>query len=173
MGSGSSKKQITFLQKLNTNDIVDLVKNTNCLAKVIDCHDGDTCTIALIFNKTPVKISIRILGIDTAELPKRKDKSDRTPEEIELAEAARDFLISKVLNKCVWVELRGWDKYKGRVNANIYCIDNKGSPIGPSISEQLLAAHLAVVYTSGKKSTDWITFHTDWKAFCSKESNQK
>ena len=162
MGANSSKKQIKALKSLDT-DQIHIVEKSTFIAKVIDCYDGDTCTIAFFIGKIPVKIKLRLLGIDTAEMPKRKDGSDRTAEELELAYAAKDFLSSLVLNKCVYVELAKWGKWGGRVVGQIYCIDKKGNPVGSSLSDQLLEAQLAVPYDGSKKTTDWNVVYQTWK----------
>ncbi len=163
MGNNSSKKQVKALQNLHIDEIPELVKNRNFIAKVIDCYDGDTCTIVFLLGKEPVKIKLRLLGIDTAELPRRKDGSDRTPQESELGYAARDFLKEQVLDQCVYVELQGWDKWGGRVLGHLYCVDKKGRVVGISLSEQLLEAGLAVSYAGKKKDTDWGRIHEMWK----------
>jgi endonuclease YncB( thermonuclease family) len=162
MGSNSSKKQVKALQNLHIDEIPELVKNRNFIAKVIDCYDGDTCTIVFLLGNVPVKIKLRLNGIDTAELPRRKDGSDRTPEERELAYAARDFLKERVLEQCVYIELKGWDKWGGRVLGYLFCVDKKGRVVGISLNEQLLEEGLAVPYT-GKKDVDWNYIHKMWK----------
>ena len=164
MGNSSSKKQVKALQELNNEEIPELAKNRNILAKVIDCYDGDTCTIVFLLGKEPVKIKLRLIGIDTAERPRRKDGSDRTAVEREMAYTARDFLCTRVLDKCVYIELQGWDKWGGRVLGTMFCVNRKGRPVGESLSNQLIEAHLAVPYTGGKKITDWDQVYQLWKS---------
>ena len=163
MGNNIGKKHIKKLQELNIDDIPDLAKDRNVLARVIDCYDGDTCTIVFLLGKHPIKVKLRLDGIDTAELPRRKDGSDRTPEETELGYAARDFLIEKTMDGCVYVELQGWDKWGGRVLGQLYCVNKRGRVAGVSLNEQLLEANLAVPYTGGKKDTDWNHIYMLWK----------
>ena len=166
--SNDNKKQIKALQKLKAAKIPELLKNRNMFAKVIDCYDGDTCTIVFLLNKSPIKLKLRLEGIDTAEKPRRKDGSDRARAERELFSAAHDFLAEYVLNQCVYVELKKWGKWGGRVIGAIYCIDSKGNIVGDSLSDQLLTARLAVVYAGKKKNTDWSKVHQTWKEWTKK-----
>jgi len=163
MGNRESRRTINALNKLQTDKIPDFVKNRARIARVISCYDGDTCTVVFFVGKEPVSLGVRLYGIDTAEMPRRKDKSDRTPEEIELAKAARTFLSDRVLDHCVMIDFKKWDKWGGRALGDLYCIDNKGYLYGISINQQLLDAGLAVKYHGDKKNTDWQEFHKKWK----------
>lgn len=163
MGNSPGKKQIKALKKLNSTKIPDLVKDRHVYARVIDCYDGDTCTIVFLLDKIPVKLKLRLSGIDTAEKPRRKDKSDRTPKEIELCDAALEFLSDRVLDKCVFVELERWGKWGGRVLGHLYCVNKKGEIFGESLSKQLLDAGLAVEYHGARKDTDWEKVYKRWK----------
>ena len=164
MGNNVTKKQIKTLNNLQKENVLELVKGRDVIARVIDCYDGDTCTIVFLVGEVPISLQLRLLGIDTAEKSRRQDRSDRTSEEIELCEAALAFLSSRVLNKCVYVEMSMWGKYGGRVLGNLYCIDKKGQKTGASLSQQLLDAGLAVEYHGKKKDTNWAKVYWEWKS---------
>jgi endonuclease YncB( thermonuclease family) len=164
MGTAQSKKTIKALNRLDIDEIPDLVNDKAVYARVVDVYDGDTCTIVFLLGKHPIKVKLRFAGIDAAEKPRRKDQSDRTPEEIALCNAATQFVEQTVLGKCVYVELRGWGKYGGRVIGNIYAIDHNGTVVGTSLNDQLLNMGLAVPYNGGnKEDIDWKQIYDDWK----------
>jgi endonuclease YncB( thermonuclease family) len=139
------------LNSFTLENTPDLIKNRNTLAKVLKCYDGDTCTIVFLIDKFPVKLNLRLLEIDTAEIK----GNNRTNSEKELSILAKKFLEDKVLNKRVYVELKKWDKYGGRVLGNIYNIDSKNRPIQPSLSQQLLSKKMAHCYDGKTKLHDW------------------
>lgn len=163
MGAGNSKKSLKLLGKIDPTEVTDPINDAIVYAKVISCYDGDTCTIIIMVNNQPMTISLRLYGIDTAEKPRRKDQSDRTPEEIELCAAATQYLSDAVLDKCVMVNLKGWGKWGGRILGDLYTIDDKGNQVGESLSQQLLNAKLAVPYFGKKKDTDWNQVYKEWK----------
>lgn len=107
------------------------------LAFVCSCYDGDTCTIIFRWNKKDIKISCRIVGIDTPEL--------RTKNMLEKDKAikARDYLRNLILNKIVNVELFKFDKY-GRPLVKI-------GINGKDVSELMIKHKFAVPYYGGKK----------------------
>ena len=44
--------------------------------KIVKCYDGDTVTIATIYNDELVRFSVRMLGYDTAEM-RSKDETEK------------------------------------------------------------------------------------------------
>lgn len=143
------------LKKLDTSNIDDFFKNRRIIAKVIDCYDGDTCTIVFYISKELIKLNLRLLDIDTAEMPRKKDNSDKTESEYKMALEAKRYLEEQVLNECVIVDIKKWDKYGGRVLGHIYKTNKWGREIGESISDMLLKEELAVPYDGKKKVIDW------------------
>ena len=109
--------------------------------KVIKVYDGDTITIATILpntiDKTIYRFSVRLLGIDSAEM------KGGTFAEKESAIKARDALAKKVLGKMVILQNVGLEKY-GRILADVYC-DNM------HINQWMLDSGLAVPYYGGTK----------------------
>ncbi len=71
-------------------------------AKVMSCHDGDTCRVEL---SKALTIKIRLAGIDTPEMGDRQRKPQ--PFAIE----ARDFLSSQIVGKQVQLRQIALDRY--------------------------------------------------------------
>ena len=112
--------------------------------EVIHVYDGDTITIVskLPYDASPLyRFSVRLAGIDTAEI---KGKTDR---EKELAQEAKCALQKLILNKVVALKNLKTEKY-GRVLADVYLGDLH-------VNQWLLDNKYAVQYSGGKK-TDWV-----------------
>lgn len=112
--------------------------------EIIDCRvtkviDGDTCSILFLLGKIPMKLSLRISGIDSPE------KHADTQEEILAAKISHKILEHLINNtkKCTVVLLK-WDKYGGRVIGDLYC-DKK------NVTEILLEKGCVRKYDGGKK----------------------
>lgn len=104
------------------------------------CYDGDTCYItAKTFPQSLQKMSIRILGIDTPEI--RGD----CEEEKALAAIGREYAneLFRAADE-ITLENLDWDKYGGRVLADVY-LD------GELYSQKLIDAGLARPYDGGTK----------------------
>ena len=85
------------------------------IAKCTKVYDGDTIHMVMKLNETDAEMyrfTCRFSGINTPELK-------GTVEEHEPAVNARDFLAEKILNKIIFVNCEGYDKY-GRVLGTIY-----------------------------------------------------
>ena len=106
-------------------------------AKVIKAYDGDTITIAAWYGDELSKFTVRINGIDTAEI------KGGTPETKALAKQAKVFVSDLILNKIVDIQVLKKDKY-GRLLANV-------SIEGQDIAKSLLDNKLAKEYSGGKK----------------------
>ena len=112
--------------------------------EVIHVYDGDTITIVskLPYDASPLyRFSVRLAGIDTAEI---KGKTDR---EKELAQEAKCALQKLILNKVVALKNLKTEKY-GRVLADVYLGDLH-------VNQWLLDNKYAIQYSGGKK-TDWV-----------------
>lgn len=112
-------------------------------ARVTGVHDGDTCTvdIDLGFSMSLRKLKVRLAGIDTAEI------TSKDPALKAKAVAARDWLRSQVLDKDVYLESSGLDKY-GRWLGKIH---TQG---GVCCNEELIKMGLALAYDGGTKQQD-------------------
>lgn len=107
--------------------------------------DGDTLEIAVDFLPEPLppKLSIRVIGIDTPEKAPRA----QCDAEAAKAQAASKFTKQAVANATeVDIDLLKWDKYGGRVLADVY-LDNQ------SLGEMLIAAGLARPYKGDAKQS--------------------
>jgi hypothetical protein len=78
-------------------------------AKVLSCHDGDTCRAAA--DILPGRDRIGLANADTPEI------EGRCPEEIERAIEARDYTRALVVGKVVTLTAIEPDKYDKRVDA--------------------------------------------------------
>ena len=101
----------------------------NVWAKIVHVYDGDTvhAVFSLPNSSTIYKYKLRLAHIDTPELRSKNTK------EVKKANEAKKVVEDMILNKIVYLELEGEDKY-GRILANIfinnlnlnqYLIDNK------------------------------------------------
>lgn len=125
------------------------LKGYSTLAVGVEAHDGDTCKIVFAMPDNPsvfYKWTVRMMGYDAPELKGTTKES---------AIIVRDILISKVVNKCVYVMCLGPDKY-GRLLANIYSVDSSGRVDPESINDYILrtTANLGTyAYSGGTKKT--------------------
>lgn len=116
--------------------------------KVIKVYDGDTITIATILpnttDKTVYRFSVRLLGIDSAEI------KGSTFAEKECAIKARDALTKKIMGKMIVLKNVSLEKY-GRVLADVYCDE-------VHINGWMLENGLAVAYDGGTKHrpNEWL-----------------
>lgn len=112
-------------------------------AHVVDVHDGDTVRvdIDLGFSMSLRNLRIRLAGIDTAEM------TSKDPALKQKAIAARDWLREKCLDKDVFLESHGMDKY-GRWLGRLH------TPEGSCINDALIQEGLALNYDGGKKNQE-------------------
>lgn len=114
--------------------------------KVVKVYDGDTFTIAFVWEGKVYRHTIRVHGIDCPEI-----RSD-DPNEKKLAIFAREKIRTLIYNKMVRVECLKYDKY-GRVLAHVFVDDE-------DVSEYLIRHKLAVFYDgTTKPNTDWNTLY--------------
>lgn len=133
------------------------------LGVVVDCYDGDTCTIVMMYHRTATSFRCRLLGIDTPELADPSTKQQ--------ALLARNALISMVTTqvftdmstnreavrkhldtykKLMRIDCGDWDKY-GRLLVQIFPND-PSSDIKFSCNQMLLDGGYAKAYDGGTKS---------------------
>lgn len=126
-------------------------------AKIVDVYDGDTFTaIFLYHDKTPFRINIRVFGIDAPEI---KGKGV-TPLERDAAVCVREYVSNILLDKIVPIQIKSWDKYGGRIVADVYMekYRSKNSRLSKTISEHLLELQYCKAYTGKGKKEGWSTF---------------
>jgi endonuclease YncB( thermonuclease family) len=155
MGNGKSRprRHKLNIMTINPDEVADIpYQNHRVECRICDVYDGDSFTGLLDFHGYPVKIKIRLLGVDAPEKIPRGIKDENLKElEKRAAIIVRDYIRSLILNKMVTIELIDHDKYGGRTLARVYVqINNK---------ERLLADHLVangyVRPYYGEKKTPW------------------
>lgn len=123
---------------------------SQCLTnvEVTGVIDGDTLRAAIVGLPDPLRnVSIRIMGVDT---PERRSKC---PNEKTLAELAKVFVKEQFLKtKSICIKNVSWDKYGGRILAEVYFDDR-------NLSDLLLENNLAVPYNGERKWFDWCSFN--------------
>lgn len=117
------------------------MKNVKVWAKIVHVYDGDTVHAVFKHSGTSkiYKYKIRLAHIDTPELNSKNKK------EVVKALAAKKVVENKILNKIVYLEIDGEDKY-GRLLGNIF-ID------GVNLNEYLVNKKYAYKYEGGTKKT--------------------
>lgn len=112
--------------------------------EVIKVYDGDTITIVskLPYDASPLyRFSVRLAGIDSAEIKGKTDK------EKALAQEAKNALQDLILHKVISLKNLKTEKY-GRILADVY--------IGElHVNQWLLDNNYAVKYLGGTK-LDWV-----------------
>tara|TARA_R110000868_G_scaffold17344_1_gene76357 strand:+ start:31983 stop:32396 length:414 start_codon:yes stop_codon:yes gene_type:complete len=112
--------------------------------KVKKVIDGDTIQVEAPFLPKELKLSVRVLGIDTPE----KGWRAGCKKEAALGESATKLTTSLVVkSKDVSFDKIKWDKFGGRVLAEV-TID------GVNLGDNLIKAGLAREYR-GEKKTSW------------------
>jgi micrococcal nuclease len=111
-------------------------------AQVIAVYDGDTVTavVDLGFSVT-LKITVRLLGIDTPEV--------RTGNAKEAAKAARDWLAERVMGKEVIIRTQKQKGSKDKYGRYLALLIIPGELT--SINDQAIAAGHGVAYDGGAK----------------------
>ncbi len=136
---------MSSLETLTLEDTEDITYNFT-KAKVLKVYDGDTVTIGAKYDGGWKRFSVRIYGIDCAEI------RGGTAETKEQAQKAKKFVADKVLGKVVDIDVLNnklvdgkklVEKY-GRLLARI-SID------GEDLSEALCSTGLARQYFGGTK----------------------
>lgn len=107
-------------------------------------YDGDTLYIVVPELPTPLRhLSVRVLGVDTPEI---HGKCDTERSKAADARAYVRGLFAGV--ETITIDLVGWDKYGGRVDAHVT------TPDGRDLAEVLVAAGLGRPY-HGEHRAGW------------------
>ena len=114
-------------------------------ARIEEIYDGDTVKIIILFGETPVRFSLRILGIDAPEI---KNGEGRLPEEHKAAIKVRDYMRSLFPTNIAKICIRDWDKYGGRVLGELFL------ETGENVAEILIHGGWARPY-HGEKKKPW------------------
>lgn len=76
-----------------------------CWCKCVGVYDGDTVTVVFDYKGELIKDHIRLWGINTPEI-RTRDAAEK-----EAGLSARDYLREQILDRIIWVEFFGEDKY--------------------------------------------------------------
>lgn len=119
---------------------------------VVRVVDGDTFSIKLPLPAPLDKAKVRIIGIDTPELAAKA----QCALEADQAKKASTFLKSKLTGKSVTLVNTKWDKYGGRIDANVFL---GGKSLGDEILQQRDEKNksIALPYDGGKRP-DWCAY---------------
>lgn len=123
---------------------------------VIEVYDGDTIKTRAMLPSPLDKVSIRVLGIDTPEMPAKSYEQTgklgraKCEAEAELAIAAKEVVQTMVDQSYGWMEVTNykWGKFGGRIVGEV-------TINGASVREILLMKGMAVEYHGEKKTKDW------------------
>ena len=135
------------LLKTNNKTPMFSLENKIKLCKVVNVYDGDTCKVVFKMNNQLSRWNIRMTGYDTPEMRPPKSQANRD-EEIKAAKEAKDFLISKIMNKnqLVYIKCGKFDKY-GRLLGEIYINKNDKK----SINQIMIDEGHGYAYDGGTK----------------------
>jgi endonuclease YncB( thermonuclease family) len=132
-------------------------QNQCILARIEEIYDGDTVKIIILSGDVPIRLGLRILGIDTPEI---KHGQDRLPQEHAAAIRVRDHLKSMFSNNIAQIRIHDWDKYGGRVLGDLFL------PSGENVSDILIQGRWARPY-HGEKKKAWTLEELTSKPFVS------
>ena len=135
--------------------------NTEALfLPVIEVYDGDTIFTRFTLPAPLNEIKVRIVGIDTPEMPAKsyhetgKLGRAKCVQEAERALHARDYLrnIIAIHRNVIVVDNYEWDKYGGRIDGDVYA-GQGGTWV--DLREEMIKAGLAVPYDGKRKTHSW------------------
>jgi len=113
-------------------------------------HDGDSVHIIYRVGNTPVRTSIRVLGIDTPELhPGHITDPILKQAQQAAGEKARQFLASRIEKKLIKIHMVKPDKFGGRVDGFI-----TDPETGENLSELMVKLGYGKPY-NGEKKSEW------------------
>ena len=123
-------------------------------ARVVSVYDGDTIKVVMPFYDKSYRFSLRLMGIDTAEIKggsnmalKARNRLVQLITESDCERWTKKQIEGMLMNTVflVWVECLDFDKY-GRVLARVSLVEG-----GTSFSDILVSEGLAHVYNGGTK----------------------
>lgn len=134
--------------KINISDVSNVpFKDRMIKARVIDVIDGDTIKVVILLGNHPLKLNVRLSGIDTPELHPKPVVHEEEPRVASLVKCYVGNLLCH--DQIVTIKLLSLDKYGGRYVGHIYIKDDT-----TTISDHLVSIGCAKVY-NGKKKECW------------------
>lgn len=136
------------MRAITIKTLIFLILSFNAFAKdydwkVVGVVDGDTLKVEMPYLPEELKVSVRVLGIDTPE----KGSKAKCSEENKLALKATKITTNLVnISKKITFSNIKWDKYGGRILADVM-ID------GDKLSDILIRTKVARPYFGDKKQS--------------------
>lgn len=134
---------------------LSVTAQTSIILPIIEVHDGDTIKSSFTLPVPLDKVSIRLYGIDTPEMPADSyattGKLGRAQcvKEAELALKAKQFVVDIAKgHSTMTVSDFSYGKYAGRILGTVY-INNI------DVGKALIDNNLAVPYFGGPKTRSW------------------
>ncbi len=94
-------------------------------ALVYNVYDGDTCKVIILHGHViPMKLTIRINGIDTPEIRCSSKRSLHPKLEKKAGKVVRDYVKELLLYQIISLKIEDWDKFGGRVLGTVYLPDS-------------------------------------------------
>jgi len=144
--------EIAELMKINIKEATNVpYKGHMIKARIIDVIDGDTIKVVILLGSHPLKLNVRLSGIDTPELhPKKVEDVAIGEQEAKAALMVKSYVSNLLGNdQIVTIKLLSLDKYGGRYVGNVYINDGT-----TTVSEHLVSIGCAKTY-NGKKKECW------------------
>ncbi len=134
------------LSQINPKSVPNVIfQNQTIDVFVYEVFDGDTIHFLLdIGQAEPLKLALRMLGIDTPEIHAGKDK---LPEEKVAAKIAKEYLKSLVQGHTK-IRITDWDKFGSRVLGEVMLAD------GQTANQMMIKGGYARPY-HGEKKEPW------------------
>lgn len=143
--SNTKKNEIAFLRSLEDLKTVSTIPNKGKRVPARLCHviDGDTIEFVVIFAGQPLRVTIRVLNIDT---PEKTLKEGVTVREKQAGLMIKEY-VTKLFEseKIYYVKLVDHDVYRGRYLGEVY-LDKE-----LTLSDHLLKMKLCRAYSGGRK----------------------
>jgi len=138
------------LLKIDPDDVPSIPYRGETIPCVVpEVYDGDTLTAIYMIKKVPIKIRVRLFGIDAPEL-RGKGVSKL---ESEVGKLVGEFVRSWIhkYSKILYIKIQRFDKYGGRFIGDIFARENG---IDVSLATMLLQKNFVVPY-QGQKKIKW------------------
>lgn len=147
--ASSDESLCDYLLSINVKDVPKVPsRHVSMKVLVYKVYDGDTVKILFRYGTMPMKMSLRVLGVDTPEI-RRSSSNPNSELEHDAAVLVRDYVADLCDKKFVDVTLHDWGKYRGRVLGDLTLTGHYG---GVSLAEHLIEQGMGLPYDGGEKS---------------------
>lgn len=139
----NSTTSVVRLSQVDPEAVEDvMLKGQTVDFKLVKVYDGDTIHGIIMVGNSPVKMSFRIMGIDTPEI---KAGAERLPEEKIAGLKAKAF-VENAIKSGARIKIEDWDKYGGRMLCHVILAN------GRDLSDVMIESGYAKIYNGEKKS---------------------